>query len=104
MVSSQRRTGTVAAGGFLSTARRGPLLPTAADVPPIRVGFAEMPYAGGPGGAKGIGELPMDGPAPAIVNAITHATGVRVRQVPATPEGLMEALAPSEPQGRGGRT
>ena len=38
------------------------IIPTAADVPPIRVAFAEVPYAGGPGGAKGIGELPMDGP------------------------------------------
>jgi CO/xanthine dehydrogenase Mo-binding subunit len=68
------------------------IIPTAADVPPIRVAFAEVPYAGGPGGAKGIGELPMDGPAPAIVNAIEHATGVRVRQVPVTPEALLEAL------------
>jgi CO/xanthine dehydrogenase Mo-binding subunit len=71
------------------------IIPTAADVPPIRVAFAEVPYAGGPGGAKGIGELPMDGPAPAIVNAIAHATGVRVRQVPVMPEVLMEALAPA---------
>jgi CO/xanthine dehydrogenase Mo-binding subunit len=68
------------------------IIPTAADVPPIRVAFAEKPYAGGPGGAKGIGELPMDGPAPAIVNAIAHATGVRVRHVPLTPEMMMAAL------------
>ena len=68
------------------------IIPTAADVPPIRVAFTERPYAGGPGGAKGIGELPMDGPAPAIVNAIAHATGVRVRHVPLTPEALMAAL------------
>jgi CO/xanthine dehydrogenase Mo-binding subunit len=73
------------------------IIPTAADVPPIRVAFAERPYAGGPGGAKGIGELPMDGPAPAIVNAIAHATGVRVRRVPVTPEVLMEALQAAEP-------
>ena len=49
------------------------------DLPPIRVEFVEVPYPHGPGGAKGIGELPMDGPAPAIVNAIEHATGVRRR-------------------------
>ena len=76
------------------------IMPTAADVPPIRVEFVEQPYAHGPGGAKGIGELPMDGPAPAIVNAIAHATGVRVRRIPATPEVLMaaieEAAAPPE--------
>jgi CO/xanthine dehydrogenase Mo-binding subunit len=48
------------------------IIPTPADIPPIRVHFAENPYAYGPGGAKGIGELPMDGPAPAILNAKTQ--------------------------------
>jgi CO/xanthine dehydrogenase Mo-binding subunit len=68
------------------------IIPTAADVPAIRVFFEEQPYAFGPGGAKGIGELPMDGPAPAILNAIENATGLCLRQIPATPEVLMEAL------------
>jgi CO/xanthine dehydrogenase Mo-binding subunit len=68
------------------------IMPTSADLPPIRVHFEEVPYAYGPGGAKGIGELPMDGVAPAIVNAIEDATGMRVRQIPVTPEVLMEAL------------
>jgi CO/xanthine dehydrogenase Mo-binding subunit len=68
------------------------IMPTAADLPPIRVEFLERPYPYGPGGAKGIGELPMDGPAPAIANAIAHATGVRVRRIPVTPEVLMAAL------------
>jgi len=67
------------------------VMPTSADVPPIRVYFEEIPYAYGPAGAKGIGELPMDGPAPAIVNAIEHATGVSINRIPATPEALMEA-------------
>jgi CO/xanthine dehydrogenase Mo-binding subunit len=67
------------------------IMPTSMDLPPIRVYFDEVPYAHGPGGAKGIGELPMDGPAPAILNAIAHATGVDVRQVPLTPERLMAA-------------
>jgi len=40
----------------------------------------------------GIGELPMDGPAPAILNAVEHATGVRFDSVPLTPEAIMEAL------------
>jgi CO/xanthine dehydrogenase Mo-binding subunit len=52
------------------------IIPTAADIPPIRVYFEENPYAFGPGGAKGIGELPMDGAAPAILAAIENATGV----------------------------
>src|SRR5215208_3565163 len=68
------------------------IIPTSADIPPIRVHFFENPYAGGPGGAKGIGELPMDGPAPAILNAIEHATGVSFDHVPLTPEAIMDAL------------
>jgi CO/xanthine dehydrogenase Mo-binding subunit len=68
------------------------IMPTSADLPPIRVHFFENPYAGGPAGAKGIGELPMDGPAPAILNAVEHATGVPIDHVPLTPEALMDAL------------
>ena len=67
------------------------IMPTAADIPPIRVFFEEQPYPFGPHGAKGIGELPMDGPAPAILNAIENATGICLREIPATPEMLMEA-------------
>lgn len=68
------------------------IIPTSADIPPIRVHFFEQPYEGGPGGAKGIGELPMDGAAPAILNALEHATGVRFNHVPLMPEEIMEAL------------
>ncbi|HEU4476939.1 MAG TPA: xanthine dehydrogenase family protein molybdopterin-binding subunit, partial [Pyrinomonadaceae bacterium] len=68
------------------------IIPTAADIPPIRVFFEENPYAYGPSGAKGIGELPMDGAAPAILSAIENATGVRFNQVPLMPEALMEGL------------
>lgn len=68
------------------------VMPTSADVPRIRVDFEEIPYAYGPAGAKGIGELPMDGPAPAVVNAIEHATGVSLNRIPATPEALMDAM------------
>ncbi len=67
------------------------IMPTAADIPPIRVFFAENPYAFGPGGAKGIGELPMDGPAPAILNAIENATGVSFNRIPLLPEDVMAA-------------
>jgi CO/xanthine dehydrogenase Mo-binding subunit len=69
------------------------IMPTAADIPPIRVYFEENPYAFGPGGAKGIGELPMDGPAPAILNAIEHATGVSFNRIPLMPEAMMEGSA-----------
>jgi len=75
------------------------IMPTAADVPPIRVFFEELHYPYGPAGAKGIGELPMDGTAPAIVNAIENATGVSLHRIPALPESLMEALAAEEKEG-----
>jgi CO/xanthine dehydrogenase Mo-binding subunit len=71
------------------------IIPTPADIPPIRVFFEENPYAYGPGGAKGIGELPMDGAAPAILNAIENATGVSFNQVPLMPETLMESFVTS---------
>ena len=67
-------------------------MPTSADLPRIRVFFEELPYPHGPAGAKGIGELPLDGGAPAIINAIEDATGISLREIPATPERLMEAL------------
>ncbi len=68
------------------------IMPSAMDVPSIRVYFEELPYARGPAGAKGIGELPLDGTAPAIINAVENATGVVIRRIPLTPEVLMEAL------------
>jgi CO/xanthine dehydrogenase Mo-binding subunit len=72
------------------------IMPTAADIPPIRVYFEENPYAYGPGGAKGIGELPMDGAAPAILSAIENATGVSFNHVPLMPEAMMERLIKGE--------
>jgi CO/xanthine dehydrogenase Mo-binding subunit len=68
------------------------IIPTPADIPPIRVYFEENPYAYGPGGAKGIGELPMDGAAPAILNAIENATGIGFNQIPLMPERLMRSF------------
>jgi len=72
------------------------IMPTAADIPPIRVIFEEAPYAYGPGGAKGIGELPMDGPAPAIANAIENALGIPIDRVPLMPESLMRMMTEEE--------
>jgi CO/xanthine dehydrogenase Mo-binding subunit len=68
------------------------VMPTSVDLPAIHVYFEEIPYGRGPSGAKGIGELPLDGTAPAIANAIAHATGVDVRQIPITAETLLEML------------
>jgi CO/xanthine dehydrogenase Mo-binding subunit len=62
-------------------------IPTTLDMPEIDVVMMQNPYPGGPFGAKGVGELPMDGPAPAVVNAL-RTLGLDVREVPATPEHL----------------
>jgi CO/xanthine dehydrogenase Mo-binding subunit len=69
------------------------IIPTSADLPPIRVYFEEWGNAHGAFGAKGIGELPMDGPAPAVVNAITDAVGVALNSIPSTPEDIFDALS-----------
>jgi len=68
------------------------IIPTPADIPPIRVFFEETPYQYGPGGAKGIGELPMDGAAPAILNAIENATGISFNRIPLMPETMMGSI------------
>ena len=66
------------------------IIPTTLDTPATRTVMLENPYAHGPFGAKGVGEMPIDGPAPAILNALRHA-GVDVRELPATPEKVMRA-------------
>ena len=69
------------------------IMPTAEDVPPIHVYFEEIPFSHGGYGAKGVGELPHDGPAPAILNAIRDATGVSFVSIPLLPEDLYPKLA-----------
>ena len=68
------------------------LIPTFGDVPPITVHLVEDPEPLGPWGAKGVGEPALVATAPAILNAIHHATGVRMDCVPVTPTRLREAL------------
>jgi CO/xanthine dehydrogenase Mo-binding subunit len=68
------------------------IIPTSADAPPIDVEIVEVPYSRGPFGAKGVGELPMDAPAPAVVAAIAQATGAWVGEIPVLPERLLRAL------------
>jgi CO/xanthine dehydrogenase Mo-binding subunit len=70
------------------------VIPTTLDTPEIEAVIVEQPYKHGPFGAKGVGELPMDGPAPAIVNAIRHL-GLDVREVPATAEVIQEIVCGS---------
>jgi CO/xanthine dehydrogenase Mo-binding subunit len=78
-------------GRMLNSQMTNYIIPTAADIPPIRVYFEENAYAYGPAGAKGIGELPMDGPAPAILNAIENATGISFNSIPLMPESIQQA-------------
>ncbi len=68
------------------------IMPTSVDVPHIHVLFEEIPSMHGAFGAKGIGELPMDGPAPAILNAIEFATGVAFNECPLLPEDIFERM------------
>ena len=77
------------------------IIPTPPDTPPIDTVLLERPYKHGPFGAKGVGEMPIDGPAPAVVNAIRHA-GYRCARDSVTPERLMTAARLS-PRARRGR-
>ena len=79
-------------GRMINSQMTNYIIPTAMDVPPVRVHFEETPYPYGPAGAKGLGELPMDGAAPAILNAIEDATGASFTHIPLMPEDLMLKL------------
>lgn len=69
------------------------IMPTSADLPPIRVYFEEWGNVHGAFGAKGVGELPMDGPAPAIINAVEDALGAPFDSIPLLPEDILDALS-----------
>ena len=69
------------------------IMPASSDLPPIRVHFEELGNVHGAFGAKGIGELPTDGPAPAIVNAVEDALGISFRSIPLLPEDIFTELA-----------
>ncbi|KWH04519.1 aldehyde oxidase [Burkholderia territorii] len=69
------------------------IIPTVHDMPDVQSIFIEAPTAVGPYGAKGIGEPALVPTAAAILNAIHHATGVRIREAPATPDVVRRALA-----------
>ena len=68
------------------------IIPTALDTPPMSVQIVEKPYKGGPFGAKGVGELPMDVPGPAIAAAIHQAIGVLITELPIMPEDICKAV------------
>jgi CO/xanthine dehydrogenase Mo-binding subunit len=81
----------VEGGRYLNDRLATYIIPTALDAPRLTIELLERPWEGGPFGAKGVGELPMDGGAPAVAQAIEHATGIAVAEIPATPERLWAA-------------
>jgi len=67
-------------------------IPSALDVPMIEILLIEQPVASGPYGAKSAGESPMNAIAPAIANAVYDAIGIRIKDLPITPEKVLKAL------------
>ncbi|HZR39635.1 MAG TPA: molybdopterin cofactor-binding domain-containing protein, partial [Ktedonobacteraceae bacterium] len=65
---------------------------TATDIPGMQTYLVETGDPSGPFGAKSVAEIPLYGMAPAIANAVTDALGVRVRQIPLTPERVLRAI------------
>ena len=82
-------------GRFLNDRMATYIVPTILDAPVMDVTLLESPWPGPPQGAKGVGELPMDGPAAAVCAAIENATGITSDRIPATPEILLDALRAS---------
>ncbi|HNV71415.1 MAG TPA: molybdopterin-dependent oxidoreductase, partial [Candidatus Ozemobacteraceae bacterium] len=78
-----------AQGKLLNDAFATYILPTTLDAPDVHAIICEHPYREGPYGAKGFGEVPLMGVAPAIANAVFNATGKRVRHMPMKPEKLV---------------
>ena len=89
---------TARAGRFAEDRMATCIVPTAVDAPPMEVVLIEVPFAHGPFGAKGIGELPMDGGAPALAAAIEDALGVCCDHAPMTPERLLAAWLEAHPE------
>src|SRR5207237_533942 len=81
-------------GRLLNTRMQNYVIPTALDVPRLHTTLLENPYPQGPYGAKGLGELPMDGPAPAVVGAVLHAIGKLIPDLPLSPDRIMRAVQP----------
>lgn len=71
-------------------------IPNRMDIPKVRIEFESSYEKTGPFGAKSIGELVIDTPCPAIANAVYNATGVRVRELPITPEKVAMGILARE--------
>ena len=84
-------------GRYLNDRLATYIIPTALDAPRIHTILVEAPFSGAPHGAKGVGELPMDVGAPAVVAAIHDAVGVWVHELPASPERILGSLGLTSP-------
>jgi CO/xanthine dehydrogenase Mo-binding subunit len=80
-------------GRYLNDRLATYIIPTSLDAPRISTILVEAPFHAAPHGAKGVGELPMDVGAPAVVAAIADATGVWISDLPASPERILAGLA-----------
>jgi CO/xanthine dehydrogenase Mo-binding subunit len=80
-------------GRYLNDRLATYIIPTSLDAPRITTILVEAPFGAAPHGAKGVGELPMDVGAPAVVAAIADATGAWIADLPASPERILAALA-----------
>ena len=80
-------------GRYLNDRLATYIIPTSLDAPRITTILVEAPFAAAPHGAKGVGELPMDVGAPAVVAAIADATGVWIGELPASPERILAAMS-----------
>lgn len=77
------------------------IIPTALDIPDLGTLAVELPEETGPCGLKGAGEIAMDGPLPALANAVADACGVRLFHYPLTAERVLQALAEKRGAGAG---
>jgi len=84
-------------GRYLNDRLATYIIPTALDAPRIHAILVEAPFSGAPHGAKGVGELPMDVGAPAVVAAIHDAVGAWIHELPASPERILAALGTTRP-------
>lgn len=91
----QYEQGKVVGSGYVDYA-----LPRAGDLPPIRVELLEHPDPRGPYGAKGIGEIALNPTGAALANAVANAIGVRIRELPITPDKILSAVAERDGRSR----
>ena len=82
-------------GRYLNDRLATYIIPTSLDAPRITTILVEAPFDGAPHGAKGVGELPMDVGAPAVIAAIADATGAWIAELPASPERVLAAISGS---------